>query len=255
MSEFKEYIRSNNGIFNVRDLARELEWGDGGDFLHSKAKGLNGQLNYDREEKTLTIDQLSVLLPAIAGSKGFWRVKEPAKTNLKRFCEDAGINLKAGNRKQQKSNTPRINRQSANKAELEEIIESQRREIEELKAFRQSVEAKGSYMDAFGGSVAEDVLLTMLAAFAVVGSWDLIHEKNEVLAWVACLPIGFALIHFTAKGEKWPKMAAVGFEFFIIGVFWGIFPKSFAPYIFTIWPTAIGALIAFGKRLGYIENK
>lgn len=205
MSEFKDYIKANGGVFNVRDLARELEWGDGGDFLHSKAKDLNGKLNYDREEKTLTIDQLRILFPVIAGSKGFWRVKEPAKGNLKRFCEDAGIDLKPTKEKQQKSLTVHERRAARPKRS---VVEEMQTGFNRYKLLVFVVALSGIFWQAMHFAHLED------AASPLNGNFSKLSAFGIALGFESLVMI------LTVKSDKDDKITWVWLGlFFVIAVF------------------------------------
>lgn len=88
IQKHKEFIEENGGVFNVHDLGRHLGWNNG-DGLDKKALSFNGAVNYDRSSKTLSLEQLRVILPDYLGGRR--ALAGERRVLVEGFCTAAGF--------------------------------------------------------------------------------------------------------------------------------------------------------------------
>lgn len=143
--------------------------------------------------------------------------------------------------------------------EIEQLRENENKakknmaELERLRTFHDAHTGKDPFISFMGSYKAENIILVLLALFGVVGTFNMLWDTNPLLAGGVSLPLGFVLIHFTAKGETPAKIFCMLFELAVLGLYFEVIPAYFSKYVFWITPVVVVGLIAFGKRLGQIR--
>lgn len=187
----------------------------------------------------------------------FWTDAEQARTELKQARTDAeqarteleriGIALEQykTDAEQARTDAERIRitlEQETNNAER------LRQEVERLTVALERWDGQPGIIRTLASTTARTVMLFLLAAFEMVGSFNLLLPKGILLSLPVSVALGFSLLVFTAAEHKAGKWFSIAFSMAVGMIFFNLVDRQFSDWLFAFTPPIIAAIIAFTIR-------
>lgn len=138
---------------------------------------------------------------------------------------------------------------------LEFNIESLQAEKQNLQFVLSRYQGQPSAIRFLASVDAKATMLFLLAAFEGVGSFHLLLHKGWMLALPVSIALAFALLVFTASGNKFGKWFVILFALAVGGIYFDVLPPSWANGLFAFVPPVIAALIAFSLKTNANEKR
>lgn len=211
--EHKDFIEKHGGVFNVHVIGRHLGWNNG-DILDKKADALNGQVNYNRPSKSLSVEQLKVLLPTFINGRR--QVQGERRERIESFLNAVGSPVEAQPKEYRYTNN--IHSKKISNEQARPKRKSGRTVVEE----QPSALLKDSFIKKpwFVKTVAITTILIQCAHFAIYYA-ETMHTRDakiQLPLWLIILfavftglcieSMGLVLVG-NGKSKTWLKVIAV----------------------------------------------